>query len=57
MPSSRATRGVLLGTVIGLALAGLFIVWSDKYTHIKYQSGPLASSGMEDRITVPMIIA
>ncbi|RMX56699.1 hypothetical protein pdam_00015766 [Pocillopora damicornis] len=45
MPSSRATRGVLLGTVIGLALAGLFIVWSDKYTHIKYQSGPLASSG------------
>ncbi|CAH3148768.1 unnamed protein product [Pocillopora meandrina] len=45
MPSSRAARGVLLGTVIGLALAGLFIVWSDKYTHIKYQSGPLASSG------------
>ncbi|PFX29252.1 uncharacterized protein LOC111325076 isoform X1 [Stylophora pistillata] len=43
MPSSKAVRGVLLGTVIGLALAGLFIVWSGKDTYIKYESGHLGS--------------
>lgn len=45
MPSSKVVHGVLLGVVIGLALAGLFIVWSGKDTYIKYQSGHLANYG------------